>query len=268
MGLVGYNDRDRTNNEKMNSTLNSMYGFSYVKRNKIKDVTKKREKKEKIYYCFEPKIKLTSSQVKEFDELLDDFISFLNKINRKTLISIVASLNPSKETVYEKIFEESEKLYQYLEDILDIKGYRISFDVVWLCQIYVSNVLHYKRNVQKKIKKCMKDYCLCHMHAVLEISEEEKELYKNIKENRKLLLKLKLNYQKIEDEINIFEKIYEQIKLEMDVESEYAIKLINEKQQKRKELHIQILEIIRYEEENIKKYENIITKFNFQKKRT
>lgn len=218
MGLVGYNDRDRKNNESMNDTFSSMTGISYLKKEKIKEVTKDRA----VNFIAEgwfPKTILPNGAMEEFNNKIDSLILFFSKMERDISHIAYDPKDSRRKRNYSIIEEECEKLYKYLETIFQFSGFRTVSNVEQICAFYTSGVLN-DRKSKKNIRENIKHYCLCHVDAMKALTEEEKSIWFQYSKFEEDVKQLKSDMVKKEEKLLSMKEFATQLKTTMDIDSD------------------------------------------------
>lgn len=251
MGLVGYNERDRKNNESMYESLSSFLGMSYFKREKLKDVTPTNTDNNKPVKSFIPETILPPEYETEFSRELMSLASKYRAISR----CAVLARDNSDESIIEAILQYR-KIIEMLIRIFNVTVtyYEEDFWTLLYPSVFDEKV--------SKRKLCLfyRAVFLCKVDVAYKITEEDRAFRKEYEMKKKKIHKLKDEMKQNAVALSTFDKIARDVSGIVEVENLQNLFL-----EKQNELEESIVQIEQYLLENEQKYNDIICLFKSEK---
>ena len=248
MGLAGYNDRDRNNNETMCENLSSSLGISYIKKEKIKDVTPKQlleRREDNILRTYNPESFIPPEYILVFQE---DLMQLINKCRK--IPDAAFCFRPYMDSQFDEAREQYKKILQSLESIFKV-------DIIYFPEDFFrfAQSCDKRRNVsKKKLCKIFEDLLLYKVDIAKKITDEDKIFKKTYEDRQAYILKLKDKLEEIENTFNIYEKV----KVEYGEKPELMC-LKNEQIEKKKYFKEELIENQNYISNNAQSYSELIS---------
>ena len=205
MGLVGYVDRNRKNNDELNDSLEMSLGWSFYKREKLKEVTKPNKKETEIIGVYSHKVIVPNDVLVFYEKEIENLIHYMKQIDIEELQAYCWS-NKKKNYEWEEYLQsQCQKIWQLLKQALKMAEVIVyEEDLESLVRFFVNG------SASNKLKnKMIFDYFLCRISAMLELNCEEQEFIKTYEKNGKVIISF---YKKKEILIRKWEKNFQHYK--------------------------------------------------------
>lgn len=219
MGLAGYVDRDRKNNDLLNDSIETSLGWSFYKREKLKEVTKPDIKEPEIIGVYSHAVVVPSDIITVYEKEIKKLIHYMGLIDIEELQAYCWAIKKRKYDWIECLQVQCQEIWSLLKQIFEMKDVIVyEDDLESLVRFFVN------ANASNKLKfKMIYDYFLCRISAMNELNDDEQVFIKVFEKNwerHKILSCEKSNLiNELEKELSALQ-IFESI-LKNDEQKEY-----------------------------------------------
>lgn len=250
MGIAGYNDRDRSNNERMFDELSSSLGISYLKKEKFRDVTPQNKSENRILRTFNPESTIPPEYVGNFEKELKVLVEAYRSIPKNAVCN-----RPYSDCYFDKAKEQYKKIICLLTDIfhVDITYYEDNFFTLYfLCT-------NDEKASKKSLCRFLNDVLLCKVDEAKKITDVHRKFKKEYEYKKQELYKLKGERGQVESVLKTFGKVKRGVEKKSDIESMKILEGVY--LEKKDNIEKAIVSVERFLSNNEQEYEDIIRLF-------